>query len=216
MCDPNCNAPDKMPAAPEPDRARPKVKTDEIGAVAHTVELTSKINRAIKNTNLVLKKVKILLYKGYRAMNVRRYAEPYQPTSYGTVSTMAIALSIKAVLRANSLVSWGYSWLSSSSPISLLPSACGGSSLGRLDFWIASMGSSECFSDASPSPLCLLGIIARICRLKSRIVEESTEAQEAVEALSHPLHTFVSRVGKLEQQLEQLLSTRCLDSGPHV
>ena len=51
------NAPEKIPAAPTPAMARPMINASEVGAAPHTVEPTSKMKMAVRNTHLTGKKV---------------------------------------------------------------------------------------------------------------------------------------------------------------
>jgi hypothetical protein len=46
--------PDKSPAAPRPEMARPIIKAKELGAMAHMNDPTWKMQRAVKYTHLML------------------------------------------------------------------------------------------------------------------------------------------------------------------
>src|SRR4051812_25324648 len=74
-------APENIPADPTPATARPTIRALDVGAEPHTADPTSKIKMAVKKTVLILKNVYSFPKNSCRAHVVKRYDEPYQPTS---------------------------------------------------------------------------------------------------------------------------------------
>ena len=74
-------APDIRPAPPTPATALPRIRATELGAAAQTMDPTSKMSSADRNTHLVENSAYSLPKNSCRHAMVTRYAEPYQPTS---------------------------------------------------------------------------------------------------------------------------------------
>ena len=72
--------PAKIPAEPIPAMARPTIRAVEFGEVAQMRDPSSKIIIEVKYDHLRLKKVNNLPQSSWNEHEVRKYAEPYQPT----------------------------------------------------------------------------------------------------------------------------------------
>ena len=90
--------PEKSAAAPTPATARPTINMVELTAAAQTMDPSSKMSSAIMYVHLILKYVYTFPKLGWRAVVVKRYEEPYQPTSFSeskivVIFGMAVAAS---------------------------------------------------------------------------------------------------------------------------
>lgn len=73
--------PEKIAAAPTPATARPTISIVDDAAAAQSTEPSSKIIRPLRNVHLTLKELYSLPNVGCMVVCMRRYADPYQPTS---------------------------------------------------------------------------------------------------------------------------------------
>lgn len=94
-------APVKIPADPSPETARPIMRAIELGETAETIEPISNIPSAERNIHLMLNSAYSLPYINWKQQEVRRYDDPYQPTSGRELkSAVILGMAVPRMVRS--------------------------------------------------------------------------------------------------------------------
>ena len=93
-------APAKIPPAPRPVTALPTINVVLFGATPHIKDPSSKRATTMMNSRFKLKFWNSFPYVGWDDIEVRRYAEPYQPASVNELKSFVIlGLDVSANCR---------------------------------------------------------------------------------------------------------------------